>query len=246
MLAGLRHSRDMAEQDAARYADIIDLCGDIRQSAESVAALAQQHSRELRKTSRTEREMIGFIVNAIEEKPVKNRPSTNDVEAGGVKARVIRLADGKCELCGSTMFLTCHHIIPRAEGGTNDAENFMALCRSCHDEIEDKGYRTRTEIKRHITAANVFVASADANRRDAIEERKAQRAREEREETAEVFDWAAQWGEGFWSRVPYIKLGDPVPPTPKWCLCVYGGVRRSTRNESTMPLTLRQKGVTEL
>ena len=104
MLQGLRNSPDVDDQDEARYAEIIDLCADIRQSAESVAALAQQHSRELRKTSRTEREMIGFIVNAIEEKPVKNRPSTNDVEAGGVKARVIRLADGKCELCG------IHHV----------------------------------------------------------------------------------------------------------------------------------------
>ena len=206
---------------------IIDLCADITQNAEAIDDMARKRSRELRKTPRTEREMIGFIVKAIEEKPVKKHPSTNDVEAGGVKAKVLRLADGKCELCGTTMFLTCHHIIPREDGGLNDLENLIALCRSCHDEIEDKGYRTRAEIKRHVLESKVLAVNPIPEiKRDAAEERKAQRAREEREEAAEVFEWAAKWGEGFWGRVPYIKLGDPVPPTPKWCLCVYGGVRR--------------------
>ena len=79
--------------------------------------MARKRSRELRRAVRTEREMVGFIVKAIEDKPMKKHPSTNDVEAGGVKAKVLRLADGKCELCGTTMFLTCHHIISREEGG---------------------------------------------------------------------------------------------------------------------------------
>ena len=28
-----------------------------------------------------------------------------------------------------------HHIIPLAEGGTNDESNLMSLCRSCHEKI---------------------------------------------------------------------------------------------------------------
>ncbi len=28
-----------------------------------------------------------------------------------------------------------HHIVPLAEGGTNDESNLMALCRSCHERI---------------------------------------------------------------------------------------------------------------
>ena len=29
----------------------------------------------------------------------------------------------------------CHHIIPVNHGGTNEPENLMALCRSCHNKI---------------------------------------------------------------------------------------------------------------
>ena len=28
-----------------------------------------------------------------------------------------------------------HHIIPLRDGGTNDINNLMALCKSCHSEI---------------------------------------------------------------------------------------------------------------
>lgn len=223
MLERLRHSSDIAEQDELRYASIIDLCADIMHGAEVIDSIARKRSRELRRTSRTEREMIGFIVKAIEDKPMKKHPSTNDVEAGGVKAKVLRLADGKCELCGTTMFLTCHHILPREDGGLNEEDNLIALCRSCHDEIEDLGYRTRAEIKRHTLAAKVLVSTP---KRDDAEDRKAQKARAERVEAEEVIEWAAKWGEGFWGHVPYIILGDPVPSTPEWCLWVYGGARR--------------------
>lgn len=167
--------------------------------------------------------MIGFIVKAIESKPMKKHPSTSEVEAGGEKAKALRLAKGKCELCGTSFRLTYHHIIPRADGGLNATENYIVLCQSCHDEIEDQGYRTRAEIKRHTLAAKNLISIP---KRDDAEERKAQRARAEREEAEEVAEWAAKWGEGFWARVPYIKLGDPMPPTPKWCLYVYGGTRR--------------------
>lgn len=28
-----------------------------------------------------------------------------------------------------------HHILPKSEGGSNDFENLMSLCRSCHNKI---------------------------------------------------------------------------------------------------------------
>ena len=143
------------------------------------------------------------------------------------------------------MFLTCHHIIPREDGGLNEGDNLIALCRSCHNEIEDLGYRTRAEIKRHTLAAKVlalYLPSATMPKNA-----KRRRARAEREEAEEVFEWAAKWGEGFWGHVPYIKLGDPVPRHPEM---VFMRLRRGTPTkgeiESTMPLTLRQKDVTEL
>ncbi len=44
-----------------------------------------------------------------------------------------------CEQCKSegryTLATEIHHIKPLAEGGTNDLDNLMSLCRSCHAKI---------------------------------------------------------------------------------------------------------------
>ena len=40
------------------------------------------------------------------------------------------------------------HITPKAKGGTDDAENLQALCRSCHQDktVRDAGHRPRQAI----------------------------------------------------------------------------------------------------
>lgn len=44
-----------------------------------------------------------------------------------------------CEQCKDAGKLTpateVHHIIPLSKGGTNDTDNLMSLCKSCHSEI---------------------------------------------------------------------------------------------------------------
>ena len=40
--------------------------------------------------------------------------------------------DGACVRCGSTHYLSAHHVIPRAEGGLDHASNLEALCARCH------------------------------------------------------------------------------------------------------------------
>ena len=52
-----------------------------------------------------------------------------------------------CEMCKRdgryTDATEVHHILPLADGGTNDIDNLMALCKSCHSRItmttENKG-----------------------------------------------------------------------------------------------------------
>lgn len=39
-----------------------------------------------------------------------------------------------CQICGSPT-QEIHHRIPLSEGGTNDWENLMALCKSCHARV---------------------------------------------------------------------------------------------------------------
>ena len=61
----------------------------------------------------------------------------------GTKLRKIRNAFVKnhpvCELCERKNILTpaeeVHHVIPLSKGGSNDEENLMALCKSCHSRI---------------------------------------------------------------------------------------------------------------
>jgi 5-methylcytosine-specific restriction protein A len=54
-----------------------------------------------------------------------------------------------CEQCKKAGRLTpaeeVHHVLPLADGGTNDESNLMALCKSCHSKItaasgNGKGY----------------------------------------------------------------------------------------------------------
>ena len=46
--------------------------------------------------------------------------------------------------------LTVHHLIPRIEGGGENPENLITLCKSCHDFAEINDLRTRTEIEASI------------------------------------------------------------------------------------------------
>ena len=40
-----------------------------------------------------------------------------------------------CVICGVTEGLEHHHIIPRAEGGTNEETNLLTVCNNCHANL---------------------------------------------------------------------------------------------------------------
>ena len=41
--------------------------------------------------------------------------------------------------CGHTRYLHVHHVVPRADGGSNEAENLVTLCSACHDLWHRRG-----------------------------------------------------------------------------------------------------------
>jgi 5-methylcytosine-specific restriction endonuclease McrA len=57
------------------------------------------------------------------------------------------LAEYRCELCGSTFRLTCHHKVARWRGKgdkrLHDTRNLMCVCVECHQKIEQ--YKTGYE-----------------------------------------------------------------------------------------------------
>jgi len=53
---------------------------------------------------------------------------------------------GKVKLERKSKYLTCHHINPRLEGGSLILHNLITLCNTCHDIVEEKTFRSQTEI----------------------------------------------------------------------------------------------------
>lgn len=43
---------------------------------------------------------------------------------------------GVCPVCRELEAISIHHIIPRAQGGTNEKSNKVKLCKKCHDLVE--------------------------------------------------------------------------------------------------------------
>jgi 5-methylcytosine-specific restriction endonuclease McrA len=64
---------------------------------------------------------------------------------------VLQRADGKCELCEKTTFVTdvgdpyleIHHVIQLANGGPDTPQNAVALCPDCHRELHHGVERAR-------------------------------------------------------------------------------------------------------
>ena len=56
-----------------------------------------------------------------------------------VRATVLARDRHRCATpgCGSTRFLEVHHVKPRADGGSNRAENLVTLCSRCHRFVHE-------------------------------------------------------------------------------------------------------------
>lgn len=55
----------------------------------------------------------------------------------------------QCQSCRNRLSihqLSCHHIQPRSEGGSNNPKNLVTLCRPCHDLVERDELRALTDI----------------------------------------------------------------------------------------------------
>lgn len=47
----------------------------------------------------------------------------------------------RCKLNAGEAHLQVHHILPVANGGTDDKENLILLCSTCHTKVHQDGYR---------------------------------------------------------------------------------------------------------
>lgn len=55
--------------------------------------------------------------------------------------------DHKCRFCETEENLHTHHIIPRSAGGSDDKENLITVCQSCHNTIESTQGKALKRLK---------------------------------------------------------------------------------------------------
>lgn len=78
------------------------------------------------------------------------------------------LAEGECRACGATDELDPAHLFPRGLGGSNDPENIVPLCRTCHREF-DAGDFDLGSVKLTPRERVCLVAEAAAHGRDGVD-----------------------------------------------------------------------------
>lgn len=49
-----------------------------------------------------------------------------------IRLQAIKKYGAKCELCGYSLVVESHHILPRKMGGLHEIDNLMVLCPNCH------------------------------------------------------------------------------------------------------------------
>lgn len=71
-------------------------------------------------------------------KSIRNsRWGLSDEDYTKLRNKIINRDSNRCILCGSQNYLQVHHIVPRTDStSTNDPDNLITLCRSCHKSIE--------------------------------------------------------------------------------------------------------------
>jgi hypothetical protein len=77
--------------------------------------------------------------------------------APSVRAAVLARDRHGCRApgCGGTHFLEVHHVIPRNEGGSNQAENLVTLCGRCHRFAHERPQLVRQWFANHAAPGSV-------------------------------------------------------------------------------------------
>ena len=75
----------------------------------------------------------------------------NQWAKGSKHEQVAKLQDWRCPVCGDHLFngetIETHHIVPIAEGGSDDSENLMHLHAACHKQVHSRIQVLRLEVR---------------------------------------------------------------------------------------------------
>ena len=51
-----------------------------------------------------------------------------------IRRQALKRDDRRCQLCGSQIDLSVHHVLPLSAGGDSTLQNLRVLCHSCHQK----------------------------------------------------------------------------------------------------------------
>lgn len=81
-------------------------------------------------------------INSQSNKPTNSKNCASYNEWENIRERVFALKGRCCAHCGATVGeIHVHHIIPVSLGGTNDMDNLIPLCKSCHEKVHGRKFR---------------------------------------------------------------------------------------------------------
>lgn len=75
------------------------------------------------------------------------RPAASVAEWKTIRQQVLARAGWRCQACGIRRRLDVHHVMKRAQGGSDfDRDRLVALCRWCHDQTDAPYERGRLVV----------------------------------------------------------------------------------------------------
>ena len=75
------------------------------------------------------------------------RPAATAAEWTAIRRIVLARAHWACQACGSRAPLDVHHVLKRAQGGSDfDLDHLLALCRACHERTDAPYARGRLVV----------------------------------------------------------------------------------------------------
>ncbi len=93
-------------------------------------------------TSKGELEISTSELNRARCDCLISKPNHRNVSSipPSIKRQVLEKARYKCQRpgCHHTRFLEIHHVVPRAQGGSNKPENLRCLCGACHKLLHEQ------------------------------------------------------------------------------------------------------------
>src|SRR5262249_18073352 len=77
----------------------------------------------------------------------QGRQAASWAEWAAIREQVLGRADWRCQACGVRRRLDVHHVVKRAQGGSDfDLNQLVALCRWCHDQTDAPYERGRLVV----------------------------------------------------------------------------------------------------